>query len=95
MLADTHLGFDDAVKPRVRRRRHGPDFFDNYQRVLDHAARTRPDLVVHGGDFFAHGRVPRPIVDRAYTALAALAQSGVPVFVVPGNHERSRLPYSL
>jgi DNA repair exonuclease SbcCD nuclease subunit len=79
----------------VRRRRRGPDFFDNYQRVLDHAARTRPDLVVHGGDFFAHSRVHRPIVDRAYAALVALAQGGVPVFIVPGNHERSRLPHSL
>ena len=27
LLADTHLGFDLPSKPRVERRRRGPDFF--------------------------------------------------------------------
>lgn len=95
LLADTHLGFDDPATPRVARRRRGVDFFANYLRVLDVARRERPDLVVHGGDVFAHPRVHRGVVDRAFEALAGVASSGVPVVVVPGNHDRSRLPPSL
>jgi DNA repair exonuclease SbcCD nuclease subunit len=95
LFGDTHLGFDYPLKPRVEKRRRGPDFFTNYQAVLDYATRTRPDLVVHGGDFFFRSRVPRLIVDTAYEALSGFAESGIPIFIVPGNHERSRLPRSL
>ncbi len=95
LFGDTHLGFDYPVRPRVQRRRRGPDFFDNYRRVLDYAARIRPDFVVHGGDFFHRSRVPPAIVEMAYEPLSALADSGVPIFVVPGNHERGVLPSSL
>jgi exonuclease SbcD len=95
LLADTHLGFDDPAAPRVARRRRGVDFFASYERVLDDARRERPDLVVHAGDVFAHPRIHRGIVDRAFEALASVAEAGVPVVVVPGNHDRSRLPPSL
>ncbi len=95
LVADTHLGFDLPENPRVERRRRGDDFFANYGRVLDHVARTRPHLLVHGGDVFFRSRVAPAIVDRAFAALAAVADLGVQVVVVPGNHERSRLPPSL
>jgi DNA repair protein SbcD/Mre11 len=94
-LADTHLGFDYPVRPRVQMRRRGEDFFENFQKVLDFAEHTRPDLVIHGGDLFFRSRVPQVIVDLAYEKLHRFAQSGIPLFIVPGNHERSRLPASL
>jgi len=34
LLADTHLGFDLPSRPRVDRRRRGPDFFANTRRAL-------------------------------------------------------------
>jgi len=94
-FADTHLGFDYPLRPRVERRRRGQDFFDNFGRVLDYAASTRPDLVVHGGDLFYRSKVPQPIVDKVYDALWRFAQTGIPILIVPGNHERSRLPTSI
>ncbi|MCP4753311.1 MAG: DNA repair exonuclease, partial [Proteobacteria bacterium] len=94
LIADTHLGFDCPVKPRIERRRRGTDFFANYERVLRYAAETRPDLVVHGGDFFFRSRVSEKIADHAYGSLLKFARSGIPVFIVPGNHERSRLPFA-
>jgi exonuclease SbcD len=94
-FADTHLGFDFPVKPRVERRRRGPDFFDNFHRVLDYAKRTRPDVVLHGGDVFFRARVPQLIVDMVYHDLFEFAGEGIPVLIVPGNHERSILPASL
>jgi exonuclease SbcD len=94
-LADTHLGFDYPVKPRIERRRRGPDFFANFQRVLDYARQTRPDLVVHGGDVFFRARIPQMIVDMVYSDLFEFAGEGIPILIVPGNHERSILPASL
>lgn len=93
LLADTHLGFDHPVAPRVRRRRRGPDFLENYLRALEPAFRGEADLVVHGGDVFDHPRVPHTLVAQAFEPLRRLADQGVPVFVVPGNHERSRIPH--
>lgn len=94
LLADTHLGFDMPVCARVERRRRGRDFLANYTAVLQSALTGEIDIVVHAGDVF-----DRPTVDptTAYQALEPLrrvAERGVPVFIVPGNHERARLPHA-
>jgi len=95
LLADTHLGFDDPARPRVRRRRRGPDFFAGFERALQPARRGEVDFVVHGGDLLYRRRVPPGLVERALAPLLRVADLGIPVFLVPGNHERSRIPYPL
>ena len=50
LIADTHLGFDLPLRPRVERRRRGPDFFANFDRALEPARRGKVDLLVHGGE---------------------------------------------
>lgn len=92
IFADTHLGFDLPRKPRIERRRRGEDFFSNYLQVLRIARRKKVDLIVHGGDFFHHSKVSPAIVEKAYHPLYEIACAGIPVILVPGNHERSRLP---
>lgn len=94
-LADTHLGFDLPVRPRIERRRRGLDFFDNFERVLQVALDGGVDLVVHGGDLLYRSRVPASLVQRAFLPLKRVADTGVPVFVVPGNHERSTIPFAM
>lgn len=94
LAADTHLGFDLPAHARTERRRRGDDFFANYRRVLAHVEATQPAAFVHGGDFFFRSRVAPAVVDEAFGLLAAVAER-VPVIIVPGNHDRSRLPPSL
>lgn len=94
-FADTHLGFDYPIKPRVERRRRGPDFFANFRQVLAYSRRTKPDFLLHGGDLFFRARVPQKIVDIVYADLFDFASTGIPIIIVPGNHERSILPVSL
>jgi DNA repair exonuclease SbcCD nuclease subunit len=53
------------------------------------------DLVVHGGDLLYRSRVPARLVEMAFAPLRRVADAGVPVFLVPGNHERSHIPYAL
>jgi DNA repair protein SbcD/Mre11 len=95
LCADTHLGFDEPIRPRVARRHRGADFFANFQRVLDQARDRRVDLVIHGGDLFFRSRVPGAILDRVYRMLLGLAALDIPIVILPGNHERSVLPSSL
>jgi len=94
-LADTHLGFDLPLRPRVQRRRRGPDFFANTRLALAPARRGDVDLVVHGGDVLYRSKVRPALVQMAFEPLLEVADAGVPVVVVPGNHERSAIPYPL
>lgn len=94
-LADTHLGFDLPRRPRVERRRRGPDFFSSYERALAPAYAGEVDVVVHGGDVLFRSKVPPSLVERAFAPLRALADGGIDVIVVPGNHERSHIPHAL
>jgi DNA repair protein SbcD/Mre11 len=94
-VSDTHLGLDLPARPRVVRRRRGDDFFQNFERALDAARRGEVDVVVHGGDLLYRSQVPAWLAEAALAPLKRLAASGVPVLLVPGNHERGRLPYPL
>ncbi|NIO06038.1 MAG: hypothetical protein GTN74_15995, partial [Proteobacteria bacterium] len=94
-LADTHLGIDLPLHPRVSRRRRGVDFFQNFNRALGPAFKGQVDLVVHGGDLFYRSRIPTVHVAEAFKPLLKIAEGGTPIFIVPGNHERSRIPDSL
>ena len=94
-LADTHLGIDYPLRPRIQRRRRGDDFFENYHQALSAARTEGADIVVHGGDVFFRSKVSQEIVVKAFSPLIELAEEGIPVYIVPGNHERSRIPVSL
>jgi DNA repair exonuclease SbcCD nuclease subunit len=91
-LADTHLGFDLPTRARIQRRRRGHDFLANYATALAPALAGDVDVVVHGGDVFNRSKVPTSIAWQAFEPLARVADRGIPVFVVPGNHERGRIP---
>lgn len=94
-LADTHLGYDAPLRPVVQRRRRGDDFFSNYLKALQPALTRKVDLVLHGGDLFFRSRIHPVIVQAAFEPLLQIADLGIPVFIIPGNHERSNIPRSL
>jgi exonuclease SbcD len=94
-LADTHLGFDYSLRPEKERQRRGGDFFSNFDKVLNYAKKINADLLIHGGDLFFRTKVPQPIVDMVYERIFRFAQTGIPMVIVPGNHESSKLPTSL
>ncbi|HET8542795.1 MAG TPA: metallophosphoesterase [Anaeromyxobacter sp.] len=94
-VSDTHLGLDLPARPRVERPRRGEDFFRNLELALAPALAGEVDAVVHGGDLHYRSRVPAWLAEAALAPLRRVAARGVPVLLVPGNHERSRLPYPL
>ncbi len=93
LMADTHLGFDLPFRPRIQRRRRGPEFFANFECALAPALDGTVDAVVHGGDVLYRSKVPARLVEMAFEPLKRVARSGVPVYLVPGNHERSAIPH--
>ena len=92
-LADTHLGFDLPFRPRIQRRRRGPEFFANFKRALLPALQGKVDCAVHGGDLFYRSKVPPRLVTMAFEPLKQVADQGISVYLVPGNHERSAIPH--
>jgi DNA repair exonuclease SbcCD nuclease subunit len=95
LCADTHLGFDYPINPRIDRRRRGKDFFRNFQKVLDFAVDEQADFVIHGGDFFFRSKLPEKIINIGYEMLLDFSKYNIPFILVPGNHERAQLPLSI
>lgn len=95
LLADTHIGLDFPLQPRVQRRRRGHDFLANFRRALQAALAGQVDAVVHGGDLLDRANPPDALVQIALEPLLEAARAGVPVFLVPGNHERGKIPLQL
>ena len=94
-LSDTHLGFDMPARPRISRRRRGPDFFRSFREALGPALKGEVDAVLHGGDFFYRSRVQAGLVQTAIDEVLRVTSRGIPFLIVPGNHERSALPFPL
>lgn len=95
LFADTHLGFDLPINPKVKKRRRGNDFFNNFEYILNEAVKEKADLIIHGGDVFFRSKVHHSIVTKSFQMMIKVAEKGIPIFIVPGNHERSFLPVSL
>ncbi|MGD9302415.1 MAG: hypothetical protein PVI13_12635 [Desulfobacterales bacterium] len=51
-LADTHLGYDFPFRPRIERRRRGPDFFANYERALQPAMERMSSIFLRSRRLF-------------------------------------------
>jgi DNA repair exonuclease SbcCD nuclease subunit len=67
----------------------------NYEQALAPARDGKVDLVVHGGDLFFRSRIRSGLVEEALRPLRPIVARGIPVLIVPGNHERSAMPYPL
>ncbi len=95
LVADTHIGLDFPLHPRIQRRRRGEDFLSNFRLALQPALRGEVDAVVHGGDLFDREHVPDALVQMAMEPLLQAAEKDLPILLVPGNHERGKIPLHL
>lgn len=63
---------------------HGGDGTAGLRAVLRTAREADADMVLLAGDVFEHNRLPGSVIDR--TTLL-LADAGIPVVMLPGNHD--------
>jgi DNA repair exonuclease SbcCD nuclease subunit len=88
-VADVHLGFD-----RYDSKERTLDFFKAFRDVLQkYAIAEHVDFVVIAGDLFEHRNLQPNILNHAKVCLLDLAEAGIPVIAIEGNHDNC--PYGL
>jgi exonuclease SbcD len=96
--ADTHLGFEfirTTAPDEDGRRRRAEWIYDNFLTVVNHALSIEADLFIHSGDLFNKYYIPRDRLDTLIRPFVDLSKAGIPVLLIPGNHERSEFPFDL
>ncbi len=86
-VADNHLG----------RRQYGliereADFAEAFQEFVEKTLEIRPDFVVHSGDLFDSHRPYPHVMLVAFQGLRRLAEAGIRVYCVAGNHDLGPRP---
>ena len=92
-LADLHLGDPhDYLGERARERMREADGL--LERIVDHVLgdRSRIGGVLLAGDLFEHYAPGSALVERVLSALGRLADQGVELLTVPGNHDEYSYP---
>ncbi|MFQ6672166.1 MAG: exonuclease SbcCD subunit D [Candidatus Tectimicrobiota bacterium] len=84
--ADVHLG---ASFPYLgpRGTDHRRQVVETFRQVVEEALARRVDLFLVAGDLFDSTAPSRTSVEFALAALRRLGEAGIPVVVVPGNHD--------
>lgn len=87
-LADSHLGFSSYSRlDEYGRNRIEEMVYTGFDRAIGKIIELKPDAVVHAGDVFHHVRPRiRPLV-VFQRGLLRLAEAGIPVIVISGNHD--------
>ena len=96
--ADTHLGFEIAKGVQYHqqgRQKRSDSICENFLRIIRYAIDVEADLFIHSGDLFNKYYIPRGILDELILPIENLAKVGIPVLIIPGNHERSEFPFDL
>jgi DNA repair exonuclease SbcCD nuclease subunit len=69
--------------------------FKNFVTIVEHALEMEADLFIHSGDLFNKYYIPRAVLDELIRPFMDLVNAGIPVMLIPGNHERSEFPFDL
>jgi DNA repair exonuclease SbcCD nuclease subunit len=91
-FSDTHLGHQQY--PRVDENglnQRERDLYEAFDAIVDHAIRTKADLVVHAGDLFDGVRPSNRALAHALEGFLRLSRAGIPAVVIAGNHEHPKL----
>ncbi len=95
-ISDTHFGVHYAIRPRNKLKyQYGNRFFNKVDDIFHQTIQQGDiDFILHGGDFFNRSK-PHPEVIKKSTSMLLWAAKFVPIYLIPGNHERSKLPLGL
>jgi DNA repair protein SbcD/Mre11 len=94
-MADLHLGAEPTYLGDLASKR-SLDYSQAFRRAVDYAVdlSNRIDAVVIAGDLFDRPCPPSEIYNLATAELRRLKQTGIPVVLVPGNHDALGYPHS-
>ena len=91
-IADTHLGYsayrrvtEDGVNQREI------DTYRAFKQFVDHAIKTKPDLIIHAGDLFDSVRPNNRAITFTLDQVLRLSKEEIPCVIIAGNHEHPKL----
>lgn len=93
-IADTHLGYASGRTAKARKYVQN-SFFKSFDYVLQQARKRKVDYVLHAGDLFNRSKPPKKVISKTFDHIENLLNDGIGFIVVPGNHERAKLPDTL
>lgn len=93
--ADSHIGVGLPGRVRHNGPRRGDDLVSSFTHPLSTAVERGINLVIHAGDLFDRSKPSSQALVSASQPLLGLAVAGIPIVIVPGNHERSAIPSCL
>lgn len=87
-FSDSHLGFVDYTSDdfTVQKARED-DAFKTVKAVIDYAIETKPDFVIHTGDFFHRPSPYNKAIVEAGKQFKRLSDAGIPFYMIAGNHD--------
>ncbi len=94
-FSDLHLGVEShgPIDPKTGVSARVKDFLDRLDEVVDYALKSEADVVLFCGDAYK-GRNPLPTYEREFALrVKKLAEAGIPVLLVGGNHDLPETPY--
>jgi DNA repair exonuclease SbcCD nuclease subunit len=94
-FSDTHLGFQafDCVNAEGINARE-QDVYDAFERVVERILETKPDVVIHSGDFFHRPSPSNRALTFGLEQLKRLCDAKIPIVLIAGNHETPKTIYN-
>ncbi|MHA1983935.1 MAG: metallophosphoesterase family protein [Candidatus Hodarchaeales archaeon] len=93
--ADLHLGVDFSTKKwRMGIKQRADDFYENFLEIVRRSKEVDIDFVILAGDIYDRSK-PNPIITQMVLKELIILSNYKPVFVVPGNHDKSKLSKGL
>lgn len=93
-VADTHFGYETGKSAEARRFTFD-SMFNAFEEIIAIAKKQNVDAILHAGDFFNRSIPRKKVVISAYELIERIILEEIDFLVIPGNHERAKLPESL
>jgi DNA repair exonuclease SbcCD nuclease subunit len=91
-ISDTHLGYsayrkigNDNINQREK------DNYISFQKAIDYALDSNPDIVLHSGDLFDSVRPNNRAITFSIKQILRLSKKNIPFLIISGNHEQPKL----
>lgn len=87
-FSDSHLGASDSLTDdySVKEVRE-QDKYTALEKIVDHILESRPDFVIHTGDFFHRSSPGNAPLVNAIRQIGRLSDAGIPFYMIAGNHD--------
>lgn len=93
-IADSHFGYESGKTADARKYIY-ESMFKKFEKIIADAKNHKVDTILHAGDLFNRSKPRKKVVQRVYELIERIVLDDFNFLVIPGNHERAKLPTSL